>query len=106
MSVAWEVAGGRVHTALWGLALGARQSLPRTPAQLAPGWEEIVAGSHCQVCQALHKGRVHTEEALEGACVGDYEKEAKLNTEEGCLTVQERWAIERRGTGCSGYYPI
>lgn len=48
-------------------------------------------------CQALDKGRVCTEGALEGACVGVCEKAAKSNTEEGCLSAPEKWAVRREG---------
>lgn len=72
--------------------LGARQNLPRTPAQLAPGWEEMVARSHCQECQPLDKGRLCTEGALYGAWGGANQtlKAAKPNIEEECLSAQER----------------
>lgn len=54
----------------------------------------MVARSHCQ---ALDKGRVCTEGALKGACVGVYEKAAKSNTKEGCLSAQKKWAVRREG---------
>lgn len=81
-------------TALGGLSLGARQSFPRTPAQLAPGKEEMAAGSHRQ---ALGKGKVCTEGACGGPCVGGYKKAAKSSTEEGSLSAQERRAVRRQG---------
>lgn len=105
MPAAWGVAEGRVSTALGGLALGIRQSSPRTPAQLAPG-QEMAARSHHHECQALNKWRVCTEEILGRVCVGNYEKAAKPSTEEGSLPAQEVGCQERRGTGYPGHYPI
>lgn len=57
----------------------------------------MAAGSHRQACQALDKGKVCTEKAFGGPCVGDYEKAAKSSTEEGSLSAQERWAVRREG---------
>lgn len=61
--------GQGVHC-IQGLALGTRQSSPRTPAWRASGQEEKAAGSHQQACQALAKGEV----CIKGAVRGDYEK--------------------------------